>query len=146
MAKEKSVASGGLMGEVFSSAIYKPTQGGRTRVLTAVAIVVVGAIAAYQLSFQSFVNGWFAYSNILISGLFALLVAWLAFRLVNYAKFADFLIAVEAEMYKVSWPTWTELVRSSMVVIVVILGMAAVLALFDVVWVSIFKYVFGIQR
>ena len=145
MAKEKSVASGGLMTEVFSGSIYKPTQGGRTRVLTAVAIVAVGAIAAYQMSFQPYVD-WFAYSNVLLSGLFALLIAWLAFRLVNYPKFADFLIAVEAEMYKVSWPTWTELVRSSMVVIVVILGMAAVLALFDVVWVSIFKYVFGIER
>ena len=31
--------------------------------------------------------------------------------------FADFLIAVEAEMNKVSWPTRTELFRGSMVVI-----------------------------
>ena len=43
------------------------------------------------------------------------------FRLVNLPKFADFLIAVEAEMNKVSWPTRTELFRSSVVVIVTIL-------------------------
>ncbi len=30
---------------------------------------------------------------------------WLCFRLVNMPRFADFLIAVEAEMNKVSWPT-----------------------------------------
>ena len=43
---------------------------------------------------------------------------WLAFRLVNIPRFADFLIAVEAEMNKVSWPTRAEMFRSSMVVIV----------------------------
>ena len=34
-----------------------------------------------------------------------LLGGWIAFRLVNLPSFADFLIAVEAEMNKVSWPT-----------------------------------------
>ena len=37
---------------------------------------------------------------------------WVAFRLVNMPAFADFLIAVEAEMNKVSWPTRGELFRS----------------------------------
>ena len=29
---------------------------------------------------------------------------WLGYRIVNVPQFADFLIAVEAEMNKVSWP------------------------------------------
>ena len=59
---------------------------------------------------------------------------WFAYRLVNLPRFADFLIAVEAEMAKVSWPTRGELVRSSIVVIVVILGLAVVLFGYDAFW------------
>jgi preprotein translocase subunit SecE len=54
--------------------------------------------------------------------------------LVNYPPFADFLINVEAEMVKVSWPTRTELFRSSVVVMLTIFGLAAILALYDVFW------------
>ena len=49
-------------------------------------------------------------------------------------SFADFLIAVEAEMNKVSWPTRTELVRSSLVVIFLMFFMALILVFFDVFW------------
>jgi preprotein translocase subunit SecE len=59
---------------------------------------------------------------------------WLSFRLVNMPRFADFLIAVEAEMSKVSWPTRKELFRGSAVVIVTIVVLASVLVLFDLVW------------
>ena len=59
---------------------------------------------------------------------------WLAFRLVNMPSFADFLIAVEAEMNKVSWPTRSELVRSSIVVILTIFFLAAMLFGFDLFW------------
>lgn len=65
-----------------------------------------------------------------------LLVAglWVAYRLVNVPAFADFLIAVEAEMNKVSWPTRAELFRSSMVVLITIFFLAAVLFGFDSFW------------
>ena len=46
-------------------------------------------------------------------GLFGM---WFGFRLVNYPRFADFLISVEAEMDKVSWPDWPYLVRATGVV------------------------------
>lgn len=72
----------------------------------------------------------------------ALLVigCWGSYRLVNYPRFADFLIAVEAEMNKVSWPSKGELVRSSMVVIFVIFALAFLLAGFDTVWMTIFTW------
>ena len=56
-------------------------------------------------------------------------------------KFADFLIAVEAEMTKVSWPTQTELVRSSLVVIFFIVSLAAILFMFDLVWRTVFQFI-----
>ena len=65
--------------------------------------------------------------------LFALGI-WFVYRLVNIARFADFLIAVEAEMVKVSWPSRSELIRSSTVVIVTIFGLAFVLAMYDFFW------------
>ncbi len=59
---------------------------------------------------------------------------WVSFRLANLPKFADFLIGVEAEMAKVSWPTRQELIQSSAVVMIVIFGLAAILALYDLFW------------
>jgi preprotein translocase subunit SecE len=60
--------------------------------------------------------------------------------LVNWPKFADFLISVEAEMTKVSWPTKTELYRASLVVIFTMALMAVVLFVFDLVWQAIFDW------
>jgi preprotein translocase subunit SecE len=53
---------------------------------------------------------------------------------VNLPKFADFLIAVEAEMTKVSWPTRAELIRGSVVVIVTLVFLAAMLTIYDLIW------------
>ncbi len=69
---------------------------------------------------------------------------WVSYRLVNYPKFADFLVAVEAEMYKVSWPSRGELIRSSTVVIVVMFALASVLFGYDLVWKFLFTNVLGI--
>jgi preprotein translocase subunit SecE len=45
--------------------------------------------------------------------------------------FADFLISVEGEMNKVSWPSRSELFRASLVVILVIFFLAALLFAYD---------------
>ena len=64
---------------------------------------------------------------------------WIGYRLVNWPPFADFLIAVEAEMNKVTWPTKEELIRASIVVIFTIFFLAMALFLFDIVWKTIFE-------
>ncbi len=73
----------------------------------------------------------------------ALLAAgvWIGYRIVNMPQFADFLIAVEAEMNKVSWPSRAELVRSSVVVILVIFLLAIVLFGFDLLWQFLFSLI-----
>jgi len=73
-----------------------------------------------------------------IPGVLLVAGVWIAFRVVNYPPFADFLIAVEAEMNKVSWPTRSELFKASGVVLVTIFLLAAVLAVYDVAWAYIF--------
>ncbi len=55
--------------------------------------------------------------------------AWFGFRVVNWPRFADFLIAVEAEMNKVTWPSKDELIRAAIVVIFTIFFLAIALFL-----------------
>jgi preprotein translocase subunit SecE len=69
-----------------------------------------------------------------------LIGVWICYRVVNIPKFADFLIAVQAEMNKVSWPSKQELIRSSMVVIFVIFLLAGILFGFDIFWMWFFRW------
>jgi preprotein translocase SecE subunit len=65
---------------------------------------------------------------------------WLAWRIVNVPVFADFLIATEAEMNKVSWTTQRRLVQDTIVVLVTVVLMAFYLFGMDVVWKSVLSW------
>jgi preprotein translocase SecE subunit len=65
---------------------------------------------------------------------------WLAWRVVNVPAFADFLIATEAEMNKVSWTTQRRLVQDTIVVLVTVMLMAFYLAFCDVGWQAVLKW------
>jgi len=68
-----------------------------------------------------------------------------AFRLVNVPQFADFLIAVEAEMKKISWPTLQECFRAAAVVIVTMFMLAALLFAYDRFWIKFFEIIHVLQ-
>ncbi|HTQ40612.1 MAG TPA: preprotein translocase subunit SecE [Pirellulales bacterium] len=115
---------------LFQLGVYKRSQGRVIRQITFFALLAAIALGAWRLS-------EFAHRSGLKYGVpFAILVVggWLVYRLVNLPRFADFLIAVEAEMTKVSWPTRHELIRSSMVVIFTIIGFAVLLWFYDTFW------------
>ena len=59
---------------------------------------------------------------------------WFAWRAINYPTFADFLIATEAEMNKVSWTSRKALIRDTIVVLVCLLLMTLFLFVVDVFW------------
>jgi preprotein translocase SecE subunit len=59
---------------------------------------------------------------------------WLAWRIVNLPVFADFLIATEAEMNKVSWTTRKRLYQDTIVVLVTVVLMALYLLFMDLIW------------
>lgn len=59
---------------------------------------------------------------------------WSVFRVVNLPQFAEFLIEVQHEMAKVSWPSWPTLKRSTAVVLFVMALLGVVLFCYDVVW------------
>ncbi len=120
------------MQKLLSFGLYKRTQGRITRQATFAALAVAVALGCWQLS-DSLIN----YGPVWQYGLSGvlLLVGWYAaFRVVNYPRFADFLIAVEAEMNKVTWPSRKELVRSAIVVLVTIFLLAMILFLYDLFW------------
>jgi preprotein translocase SecE subunit len=65
---------------------------------------------------------------------------WLAWRVVNMPTFADFLIATEAELNKVSWTTQKRLVQDTIVVLVTVLLMAIFLFGMDLTWKEVLSW------
>jgi preprotein translocase SecE subunit len=59
---------------------------------------------------------------------------WLGWRVVNFPAFADFLIATEAEINKVSWTTRKRLVQDTIVVLVTVVLLAGFLFTTDRIW------------
>lgn len=125
--------------ELFRFDLYKPNQGRVVRQVTFATIALLGCLVAWEIQ-RTFLldmglSGWGITAGI------AAAISWVGFRLVSYSSFADFLIAVEAEMNKVSWPNGTQLWRASLVVMFVIFALAAFLFLFDAVWTAIFELI-----
>jgi len=136
---EDSGSSRSLLSELFAGAIYKSRQGRIVRQLTCLAIWLTIWLGAWQLheTMGSGLYGLTDWRYALPIGL-AAAGMWFAYRLVNWPKFADFLISVEAEMTKVSWPSKSELYRASMVVIFTMALMALLLFAYDLLWQAIF--------
>ena len=128
--------------EIFAAGLYKKTQGRVVRQATAAVVTLLSVAAAYQFYFFLVTNFAVAREAALGASLgLALVGAWLAFRLVNWPRFADFLINVEIEMSKVSWASWDYLVRATIVVVAVMFLIGAVLFLFDLFWKWFFELI-----
>src|SRR4029077_21178888 len=62
---------------------------------------------------------------------------WVAFRVVNIPGFADFLIATEAEMNKVSWTNRRRLFQDTIVVLVTVFLFTTFLFVVDIIWIKV---------
>ena len=145
---------GGLLRELLRTTVYKRSQGRVTRQLTFAALAGTLAIAVWRLS--QLLPVWLASApgtgqspdlgvvRFLVPGLLLAAGAWLCFRIVNLPRFADFLIAVEAEMAKVSWPTVDQVIRSSIVIIFLMFALAGILAAYDLFWWFVLRAVQGL--
>ena len=124
---------------LLSYHLYKRSQGRIARQATFAALAIVVALGCWKLSDRLGGQGdiWRlpnAFWRWGLPGVLLLAGCWLVFKLVNKQTFADFLIAVEAEMNKVSWPSRKELIRASVVVIITIFLLAIVLFGYDLFW------------
>lgn len=83
--------------------------------------------------------------RIIVSAVVAVAGLWAAYRVVNYPQFAEFLIEVQHEMAKVSWPSWPNLQRSTAVVLFTMALLSVVLFCYDVVWHWVLKLIHVLQ-
>jgi preprotein translocase subunit SecE len=124
---------------MFTASRYKRSQGRIARQMTLLAIMAVFAIAGWRMSDA----GGTVTTKFLVPLAVTGLGAWIAFRIVNIPRFADFLISVEAEMNKVSWPSRGELYRASLVVIVVIFLLTGILFVYDLILKTVVGWLLG---
>ncbi len=159
--QHNQTVGGGLWRDLLSFAVYKRNQGKVARQVTFTVLAITLATGVWRLS--QLLPVWFAgvgetglvsdggtaltadlgLLRFVVPGLLLASGLWFAFRLVNYPTFADFLIAVETEMTKVSWPSVDEVVRSSAVVIFLIFALAAILAAYDLFWWFVLRAIQG---
>ncbi len=127
--------------------IYKPTQGKRVRWTTFAAGCALGLITAWWLNDELQAIGWFSgkaefVNDVIRFGLPVAVVigiAYLMFVIINRPRTADFLIATEGEMKKVSWSSRREIIGSTKVVILATLGLAVMLFVVDFLFSGLFK-------
>ena len=155
--QENSASGGSLWSELLSFSVYKRNQGRVTRQATFAALAITLAIGVWRLaqllplwlanatSLSSTAGADLGVYRFLVPGLLLAAGLWFVYRLVNVPRFADFLIAVESEMAKVSWPTAGEVARSSAVVIFLIFALAAILAAYDLFWWFVLRAIQGFK-
>jgi preprotein translocase subunit SecE len=120
--------------------LYKRNQGRLVRQLTAGAAMVAVLLAAWAMSIH-LLNGtdqWVQYG---LPVLVAAVGSWAVYRLVNYPRFADFLIDVEGEMAKVSWASADEIKRATAVVLVTMITLSVVLFMYDFLWLRVLRLI-----
>jgi preprotein translocase subunit SecE len=162
MAMESAAGGSGesesFLAELLSARLYKPTQGRITRQVTGGAVWLAFAVCAWRwwetatglkeitalLVAPDSVDVVVSWLRWILPAMLLAVGVWVGYRIVNYPRFADFLIAVEAEMNKVMWPSQDELVRSSVVVIILLLAFAGLMYVFDLAWVGLF-WLMGIR-
>jgi preprotein translocase subunit SecE len=159
--QHNQTAGGTLWRDLLSFGVYKRNQGKVARQVTFAVLAITLATGVWRLA--QLLPAWLAGAadmglaaggggavspdmgvlRFLVPGLLLAAGLWLLFRLVNYPPFADFLIAVETEMTKVSWPSADEVIRSSAVVIFLIFALAAILAAYDLFWWFVLRAIQG---
>jgi preprotein translocase subunit SecE len=133
-------AGASLLPELFRFHLYKSTQGRMVRQFTFFAILIIAAFGCLTMA-----NGPFGQSSKPLQvGLplaIWLVVGWIAFRLVNIPRFADFLVSVESELEKVTWPGRHEVIQATIVVLSMMLFLGVFLFLIDLVWTWLFSFI-----
>lgn len=149
----------------FHANAFKPSQGARVRRGTVIAILILGICGIISLinsntlgSDRYEANDWFwkvpftetdtSYFflpllhkiHVTLPLILGVLLFWFAYRVVNYPPFADFLIATEAEMNKVSWTSRKRLVQDTIVVLVTVFLFTIFLFFIDILWIKVLSF------
>lgn len=123
----------------MSLSIYKRGQGYHTRLWSALSTFLIVAIGCYRL-YQKLYSPDDIWICTVIPGAICAGFAFLIFWLVNKPNIADFMIAAEGEIKKVSWSSRREIVASTTIVIGVVLSMGFMLVGVDFAFRTFFEY------
>ncbi|MBP3956587.1 preprotein translocase subunit SecE [Gemmata sp. G18] len=138
----------------FSSHQYKRSLGVKVRRITILGVLLIGGSGAWSLYVNGLVpaqltlampfgiqsiplmNGFLLSigAKVVVLVLIIAVTLWIGFRAVNVPDFAEFLIATEAEMNKVSWSTRKRLAQDTVVVLITTLLMTLFLLAVDLFW------------
>jgi len=118
--------------------IYKRGQGKHTRLWSGFGAAIIAGLGCWRLYVELEPIGWWGLSRewalwiatMVPVGLFVAL-GLLIFWLMNKPTVADFMIAAEGEMKKVSWSSRREIAVSTFIVIVVVILVAVLLGVTD---------------
>jgi preprotein translocase SecE subunit len=128
---------------------YKRAQGSRVRRLTILGVIVLFGSGVYTMWHNNVVpvGNWSIWipmvdrnlillpaAHLTLPLLLGALTIWLAWRVVNYPVFADFLIATEAEINKVSWTPRARLIQDTIVVLITVFIITLFLFIVDIFW------------
>ena len=128
---------------------HKRTQGVHVRRYVMIGLLLVGGTGAYTIHehqtlgtgdavFTVPFTGWqvplLPARELVVPALITLATLWAAWRAVNMPVFADFLIATEAEMNKVSWTSRKKLIQDTIVVLVTVVVLTLFLLVIDLFW------------
>lgn len=129
--------------------IYKRGQGKYTRLGSFFAGAIIVGAGCWKLYGK--LDVWLAglpkewalwVSTLAPVGLFVVLAVFLLW-LVNKVSVADFMIAAEGEMKKVSWSSRQEIAVSTFIVIVVVVLVAVLLGVTDITFRTFFSWILG---
>jgi preprotein translocase subunit SecE len=118
--------------------IYKKGQGKWVRWGTVAAMALAIAIGVVWLVQEPWLALTEAPVKVGAATVWVLFWAWVAFWLVNSPKMAEFLIATESEMRKVTWPSRREVVNSTKIIILLTFLLGLLLALVDLGFMDLF--------
>ncbi|QDU64027.1 preprotein translocase subunit SecE [Planctomycetes bacterium Pan216] len=124
--------SGDFFRAILSSQAYKPGQGIKARHGTIAALGILILFGMYSWSRINATSGPILEWGVPAVG--GVIFLWLAYRIVHFPRFADFLISTEAEMNKVSWSTRDEVKVSTIVVLITVVLVAGFMFVADRMW------------
>ena len=124
--------------------IYKRGQGKNTRLCSAFGVAIIAGLGCLQLYKKLDATDLGLWVKTMVPAVLFVALGLLIFWLVNKPSVADFMVAAEGEMKKVSWSSKKEIAVSTFVVIVVVIFMAALLGVTDLSFKLFFSEVLGI--
>lgn len=133
----------------FDAKAYKKNQGVRVRRLTILGVLLLLGTGIYTLLHNNLIaaKDWTLQlpytkntltvlpdAQLTVPLILTALAVWFAWRVVNWPVFADFLIATEAEINKVSWTPRPRLIQDTIVVLTTVFIITMFLFIVDVFW------------